>query len=69
VLTDFRGDLSKIDIPVLALDGAANRALALAATTGRLHDEGLIDAQTVVAVADGTTSDGPTRGRGQRSAA
>jgi non-heme chloroperoxidase len=52
-LTDFRGDLPKIDIPVLALHGAADRALPFAATTGRLRDEGLIDDLTVVEVADG----------------
>jgi non-heme chloroperoxidase len=52
-LTDFRGDLSTIDIPVLALHGGADRALPFAATTGRLRDEGLIDDLTVVEVADG----------------
>lgn len=52
-LTDFRGDLPKIDIPVLAVHGVANRLLAFAATTGRLRDEGLIDDLTVVEVADG----------------
>ncbi|HET7051815.1 MAG TPA: alpha/beta hydrolase [Solirubrobacteraceae bacterium] len=52
-LTDFRGDLSAIDIPVLAVHGAADRALPFAATTGRLRDERLIDDLTVVEVADG----------------
>jgi non-heme chloroperoxidase len=52
-LTDFRTDLSKIDVPVLALHGTADRVLPFAATTGRLRDEGLIDDLTVVEVADG----------------
>jgi non-heme chloroperoxidase len=52
-LTDFRGDLSAIDIPVLAVHGAADRALPFAATTQRLRDERLIDDLTVVEVADG----------------
>jgi non-heme chloroperoxidase len=52
-LTDFRGDLSKIDIPVLALHGTADRILPFAATAGRLRDEGLIADLTVVEVADG----------------
>jgi non-heme chloroperoxidase len=52
-LTDFRADLSKIDIPVLALHGSADRILPFAVTTGRLRDEGLIDDLTVVKVADG----------------
>jgi non-heme chloroperoxidase len=52
-LTDFRADLSKIDVPVLALHGSADRTLPFAATTARLRDEGLIDDLTVVQVADG----------------
>jgi non-heme chloroperoxidase len=52
-LTDFRADLPKIDVPVLALHGTADRTLPLAATTGRLRDEGLIDDLTVVEVAGG----------------
>lgn len=52
-LTDFRGDLSKIDIPVLAVHGAADRVLPFAATTGRLREEGLIADLTVVEVAAG----------------
>jgi non-heme chloroperoxidase len=52
-LTDFRGDLSKIDIPVLAVHGAADRILPFAATTGRLRDENLIADLTVVEIADG----------------
>jgi non-heme chloroperoxidase len=52
-VTDFRTDLSKIDIPVLVLHGSADRILPFAATTRRLRDEGLIDDLTVVEVADG----------------
>jgi non-heme chloroperoxidase len=52
-LTDFRRDLSAIDIPVLAVIGAPDRALPFAATTGRLRNERLIDDLTVVEVADG----------------
>ena len=52
-LTDFRGDLPKIDIPVLAVHGTADRILPFEATTARLRDEGLIADLTVVAIADG----------------
>ena len=52
-LSDFRGDLSKIDVPVLALHGTADRVLPFEATTRRLRDEGLIADLTVVEVADG----------------
>jgi non-heme chloroperoxidase len=52
-LTDFRGDLPKIDIPVLAAHGSADRILPFAATTARLRDERLIADLTVVEVADG----------------
>jgi non-heme chloroperoxidase len=52
-LTDFRGDLPKIDIPVLAIHGTADRILPFAVTTGRLRDEGLIADLTVVEIADG----------------
>jgi non-heme chloroperoxidase len=52
-LTDFRTDLPKIDVPVLALHGTADRTLPFAATTARLRDEGLIDDLTLVEVADG----------------
>jgi non-heme chloroperoxidase len=52
-LTDFRGDLPKIDIPVLAIHGAADRVLPLAVTTGRLRDERLIADLTVVEIPDG----------------
>jgi non-heme chloroperoxidase len=52
-LTDFRGDLPKIDIPVLAVHGTADRILPLAVTTARLRDEHLIADLTVVEIADG----------------
>jgi non-heme chloroperoxidase len=52
-LTDFRGDLPKIDIPVLALHGTADRVLPFELTTARLRDERLIADLTVVEVADG----------------
>jgi len=52
-LTDFRGDLPKIGIPVLAVHGGADRVLPFAATTGRLREEGLIADLTVVEVAAG----------------
>ena len=52
-LTDFRGDLPKIDIPVLALHGTADRVLPFEVTTARLRDERLIADLTVVEVADG----------------
>ena len=52
-LTDFRGDLPKIDIPVLAVHGTADRVLPFAVTTARLRDERLIADLTVVAIADG----------------
>jgi non-heme chloroperoxidase len=52
-LTDFRGDLAKIDIPVLALHGTADRVLPFEITTARLRDERLIADLTVVEVADG----------------
>ena len=52
-LTDFRGDLPKIDIPVLAVHGTADRVLPFEVTTGRLRDERLIADLTVVEIADG----------------
>jgi non-heme chloroperoxidase len=52
-LTDFRGDLPKIDIPVLAVHGTADKVLPFEATTARLRDEHLIADLTVVAVAEG----------------
>ena len=52
-LTDFRGDLPKIDVPVLAIHGTADRVLPFEATTARLRDERLIADLTVVEIADG----------------
>jgi non-heme chloroperoxidase len=52
-LTDFRDDLPKIDIPVLAIHGAADRVLPFDVTTARLRDEKLIADLTVVEIADG----------------
>ena len=52
-LTDFRGDLPRIDIPVLAVHGTADRVLPFAVTTGRLRDERLIADLMVVEIADG----------------
>ena len=52
-LTDFRGDLPKIDIPVLALHGTADRVLPFELTTARLRDERLIADLTVVEIPDG----------------
>lgn len=52
-LTDFRGDLPKIDIPVLAVHGTDDRVLPFAVTTGRLRDERLIGDLTVVEIDGG----------------
>jgi non-heme chloroperoxidase len=52
-LTDFRADLPKIDIPVLAVHGTADRVLRFDVTTARLRDERLIADLTVVEIADG----------------
>jgi non-heme chloroperoxidase len=52
-LTDFRGDLPKIDVPTLVVHGTADRILPFDATAGRLRDEKLIADLTVVEVADG----------------
>ena len=52
-LTDFRGDLPKIDVPTLVVHGTADRILPFEATAARLRDEGLIADLTVVEVADG----------------
>jgi non-heme chloroperoxidase len=52
-LTDFRGDLSKIDIPVLVAHGSADRILPFENTAARLRDEQLIADLTFVAVEDG----------------
>jgi non-heme chloroperoxidase len=52
-LTDFRGDLPKIDIPVLAVHGTADRVLPFEVTAARLRDESLIADLTLVEVPDG----------------
>jgi non-heme chloroperoxidase len=52
-LTDFRADLPKIDIPVLAVHGTADRVLPFEVTAARLRDERLISDLTVVAIDDG----------------
>src|SRR5262249_6311449 len=52
-LTDFRGDLARIDVPVLAIHGAADQIVPLGVTTARLRDEHLIDDLTVVEIPDG----------------
>jgi non-heme chloroperoxidase len=50
-LTDFRGDLAKIDVPVLVVHGTADRILPFEATAARLPD--LIDDVKLVAVEGG----------------
>ena len=50
-LTDFRGDLPKIDVPVLVVHGTDDRILPFEATAARLPD--LIDAVELVAVEGG----------------
>jgi non-heme chloroperoxidase len=52
-LTDFRGDLSRIDVPTLVVHGTADRILPFEATAARLRDEQLISDLTVVEVPDG----------------
>jgi len=52
-LTDFRGDLPEIDIPVLAIHGTADRILPFEVTAARLRDERLIADLTVVEIAGG----------------
>src|SRR3984885_5861460 len=37
-LTDFRGDLPKIDVPTLVVHGTADRILPFEATAARLRD-------------------------------
>jgi non-heme chloroperoxidase len=53
-LIDFRGDLAKIDIPVLAIHGDADRIAPLDVTAARLRDEHLVDDLTVVEIPDGS---------------
>jgi non-heme chloroperoxidase len=50
-LTDFRGDLTKIDVPVLIVHGTDDRILPFEATAARLPD--LIDDVRLVAVEGG----------------
>ena len=50
-LTDFRGDLPKIDVPVLVIHGTDDRILPFEATAARLPD--LIDDVELVAVEGG----------------
>ena len=50
-LTDFRGDLPKIDVPTLVVHGTEDRILPFEATAGRLP--GLIKDVKVVSVAGG----------------
>jgi pimeloyl-ACP methyl ester carboxylesterase len=52
-LTDFRGDLPKIDVPTLVVPGTADRILPFEATAARLRDENLIADLTVVEVENG----------------
>jgi non-heme chloroperoxidase len=52
-LTDFRADLSSIDIPTLVVHGTADRILPFDATARRLRVEQLIADLTVIEVADG----------------
>jgi len=52
-LTEFRGDLPKIDVPTLVVHGTADRILPFEATAARLRDERLIADLTVVEVPDG----------------
>jgi non-heme chloroperoxidase len=52
-LTDFRGDLPKIDVPTLVVHGTADRILPFASTAARLRDEELIADLTMVPVEDG----------------
>jgi len=52
-LTDFRGDLPKIDVPTLVVHGTADRVLPFASTAARLRDEKLIADLKVVEVPEG----------------
>jgi non-heme chloroperoxidase len=52
-LTDFRGDLPKIDVPTLVIHGTADRILPFESTAARLRDERLIRDLTVVEIPDG----------------
>jgi non-heme chloroperoxidase len=50
-LTDFRGDLPKIDVPVLVLHGTEDRILPFESTAKRLPD--LVEDLTLIPVEDG----------------
>jgi non-heme chloroperoxidase len=52
-LTDFRGDLPKIDVPTLVIHGEKDRILPFESTAARLRDEDLIADCEVVAIPDG----------------
>jgi non-heme chloroperoxidase len=52
-LTDFRGDLPKIDVPTLVIHGEKDRILPFASTAARLRDENLIADCGVVEVKNG----------------
>jgi non-heme chloroperoxidase len=52
-LTDFRGDLPKIDVLTLVVHGTADRILPFESTAARLRDEALIADLKVVVVQDG----------------
>ena len=52
-LTDFRGDLPKMDVPTLVVHGTADRVLPFESTAARLRDERLIRDLTVVEIPDG----------------
>lgn len=52
-VSDFRGDLPKIDIPVLVAHGTADRILPFDITAARLRDESLIADLILVEVPDG----------------
>jgi non-heme chloroperoxidase len=66
-VTDFRGDLPKIDIPVLAVHATADRVVPFEVTTARLRDERLIADLTVSRSPTAhTTSVGLTRTRSTR---
>jgi non-heme chloroperoxidase len=52
-LSDFRGDLPKIDIPTLVVHGTADRILPFEATAARLRDEKLIADLTFVEIPNG----------------
>ena len=52
-LTDFREDLSKIDIPTLVVHGTADRILPFESTAARLRDEKLIADLTLVEIPNG----------------